>query len=347
MKNTKNKLIKTFSIFSLFIFLVLFVTMFITLLVLNILINHKVFPISKPTNLYFSLITIPIYSLIIGILITLLVIHISTKPIEILVRGMHKLASGKYETRIPTNEYRISKELIKSFNILAEELNKTEMLKSDFINNFSHEFKTPIMSIYGFAQILNRGNISDEKKKEYLKIILEESNRLASLTTNILNLTKVENQKILTNLSEFNLSEQIRTCILMFEKNWINKNLTISTNFNEHMIYANKNMLKQVWINILDNAIKFTPNNGSIKVNIINNKTSTIVKIENSNSKINSIDKEHIFNKFYQGNVSHSSEGNGIGLAIVKKIVDLHNGKIYVSSTDCSTTFSVELKKIG
>lgn len=151
---------------------------------------------------------------------------------------------------------------------MAEELENTQMLRSDFINNFSHEFKTPIVSIAGFAKLLRRGNLTDAQKEEYLAIIEEESLRLAAMATNVMNLTKVENQTILTDLTTFNLSEQIRACVLLLEEKWSRKELDLDLEFPEYTIRANEELLKQVWINLLDNAIKYSPNYGEIGVRI-------------------------------------------------------------------------------
>ena len=229
--------------------------------------------------------------------------------------------------------------------MLAEELQNTEMLRSDFINNFSHEFKTPIISIAGFAKLLKRGNLSEKQKLEYIDIIEEESLRLSYMATNVLNLTKVENQSILTDIMEFNLSEQIRSSVLLLENRWTKKHLEFSLEFEECNIFANEELLKQVWINLLDNAIKFSQEYGLIEVKIKEEQETYKVSVANAGYEIPQESMDKIFNKFYQADESHASEGNGVGLAIVKKIVELHKGSVVVESKNGITVFEITLNK--
>ena len=229
------------------------------------------------------------------------------------------------------------------FNKMAQELQNTEMLRSDFINNFSHEFKTPIVSIAGFAKLLKRGNLTQRQREEYLDIIEEESMRLSDMATNVLNLTKVENQTILTGQSTFNLSEQLRASILLLERKWSKKNLQWQLEFGEYRITANEELLKQVWINLLDNAIKFSPEGGTIAVRITEQGGTLAVSVRNAGAAIPQPEQEKIFRKFYQADESHSSEGNGIGLAIVKRVTELHRGTVVVRSGNDETTFTVTL----
>ncbi len=217
------------------------------------------------------------------------------------------------------------------------------MLRSDFVDNFSHEFKTPIVSIRGFAKLLKRQDISDEQRSEYIDIILNESSRLAELSTNMLNLVKIENQNILTDVKPVNISEQIRTSILLLEKKWIDKDLYVGADFDEFICPANEELIKQVWINILDNAIKYADERGLVEVTIRQDQNAIHVSIKNTGSEISAEMQKRIFDKFYQGDTSHSSEGTGIGLAISKKIVDLHNGTIRVISGLNHVVFTIEL----
>ena len=228
---------------------------------------------------------------------------------------------------------------------MTEELSCTEMLRSDFINNFSHEFKTPIVSIAGFAKLLRRGNLTDEQKEEYLEVIEEESLRLSAMANNVLNLTRVENQTILTEVTRFNLSEQIRGAVLLLAEKWTPKNLYMDMQFGEHMICANEELLKQVWINLLDNAIKYSPNYGEIGVRISEGAETLAVTVTNYGPDIPKDKLNKIWGKFYQADESHSSEGNGIGLAVVKQVVQLHGGTATVDSGNGSTAFTVELPK--
>ena len=289
-------------------------------------------------------------SVIVAFVLVLIFGKIPLKPVNQLINEFNSLASGDFKARLHFGKYlskhKTFREIEESFNELAEELENTEMLRADFINNFSHEFKTPIVSISGLAKLVNKGNLTDEQKKEYLEAIEVESLRLANMATNVLNLTKVENQTILTDTRKINVSEQIRTCVLLLENQWTKKNIGLSLDFEEFKIEAGEQLLKQVWINLLDNAVKFSPEGETVSVEISNDGSKhIIVKIKNAGKEIpkESIDK--IFNKFYQADESHASKGNGVGLAIVKKIVELHNGHISVKSDNGETVFTVKLPK--
>ena len=268
-------------------------------------------------------------------------------PVNRIITCFNQLANGNFASRLscrgPLENHPTIKQITESFNTMAEELQNTELLRSDFINNFSHEFKTPIVSIAGFAKLLKHGNLTEEQKNEYIDIIAKESTRLASMVTNVLDLTKVENQTILTGQSTFNLSEQIRSCILLLESKWSAKNIDLHIDFNEYEIYANKEMLKHIWINLIDNAIKFSQDYGVVSVEISEKNGLITVAVSNTGSDIPADKIDRIFNKFYQADESHSSEGNGIGLAIVKQAVKLHGGTVVADSRKGRTTFTVML----
>lgn len=294
--------------------------------------------------LFFTLISIPV-----GVLVSLLASKVPFKPIRNLMDSMDQLACGNFQTRVNVGfvmaRYPAFVGLAKSFNKMAEQLQSTEMLRDDFINNFSHEFKTPIVSIAGFAKILRRGNLTPEQQQQYLAVIEEESMRLSYMATNVLNMTKIENQTILADISCYNLSEQIRSCILLLEDKWSKKNLDFSLSLQEHDICASEELLKQVWINLLHNAIKFSPDGQTIEIGILESKNTYSVSVRNTGPTIPPDQQEKIFNKFYQADESHASEGNGIGLAIVKRVVELHNGTVRVDSKKHVTVFTVELPK--
>lgn len=290
-----------------------------------------------------------LFSLVIGAGISFFISRLLTKPLDHVIHTMDELASGDYQARLsfgePLKRHTTVKEVTDSFNRMASELQQTEMLRSDFINNFSHEFKTPIVSIAGFAKLLKKGNLSKEAEAEYLDIIEEESLRLSQMATNVMDLTKVENQTILTDISRFNLSEQIRTCVLMLEGKWSKKHIELSLPSEEYHAEGNEEMLRQVWINLLDNAIKFSPEHGEVEIRITQSENTVNVSFINSGETIPPDKQEKIFSKFYQADESHATEGNGIGLAIVKKIVELHDGEVKVESQKGKTTFTVVLSR--
>ena len=216
-------------LFSFVVFIILVITIAIVNIIVIILARFDFFT-SNPFDLSvidFVLVLITIASLAIGTLISVLLGKIPLKPFNTMINGLNRLAKGDYKTRIKFGKllrhHPAMNELTNSFNKLAEELDNTEMLRSDFINNFSHEFKTPIVSIAGFAKLLKRGKLTQEQQVEYLNVIEEESLRLADMATNVLNMTKVENQNILAEISKFNLSEQLRNCVLLLERKWSKK----------------------------------------------------------------------------------------------------------------------------
>lgn len=292
---------------------------------------------------------IALISLIGGTLLTVFLGTFPLRSINRMTEGLHRLASGDYKARIVPGKIlgsiRPIREMIDSFNTTAQELEGTEMLRSDFINNFSHEFKTPIVSIAGFAGLLKQGNLDEQEQKEYLNIIESESRRLAYMATNVLNLTKVENQTILTDVSVFNLSEQLRTCVLLLEAKWEQKDLEMNLELEEHTISGNQELLRQVWVNLLDNAIKFSPEGQSVEISAAEEESSVAVSITNTGSYIPQEQQSAIFRKFYQADRSHNTEGNGIGLAVVKRVVELHGGSIRVESNPSFTKFTVTLPK--
>lgn len=289
-------------------------------------------------------------SLVLGVIVTFIVSKFPLKPVNRIIFQMNRLASGDYKARLsfgaPLGNHPAAKEIAASFNKMAEELENTEMLRSDFVNNFSHEFKTPIVSIAGFAKLLKRGNLTEEQRAEYINIIEEESRRLSAMATNVLNMTKVESQTILTDITRFNLSEQIRNCILILEGKWSKKNIDFRIDFNEYMIEGNEELLKHVWINLIDNAIKFSDEGGKVEINIADKDELLSVSVSNNGGGILPEQQKRIFQKFYQADESHSSEGNGIGLAVVKGVTELHKGTVSVYSEDNTTEFTVELPKI-
>lgn len=334
-------------IFSIIVFTILAITMVIVGLV-GFFLVHSGLIVShlRTPSIFYPILIFAIVSIITGTVVAAIFSAIPLKPVNVLINGMNRLAYGNYETRIHLGNSKIGEDIAHSFNQLAEELSNTEMLRSDFVNNFSHEFKTPIVSIRGFAKLLQKGNLSEDKQGEYLNIIVDEVSRLADLSTNALNLTKIENQSILTDLTTFNLSEQLRNSILLLEHKWTRKEIDIVPEFAEHMIEANDELLKQVWINLIDNSIKFAPESSRIQLSIQDSPDFLTVRIQNQGPPISDAEMKRIFNKYWQADSSHATEGAGIGLSIAKRVVDLHQGYIGVDSTDERTIFIVQLPKV-
>lgn len=285
-----------------------------------------------------------VLSAVLGTGLAILVTRIPLKPIRKLIDAINLLAAGDFHVRIHLN---LTEEFVKlsdSFNRMAQELENTELLRSDFINNFSHEFKTPIVSLRGFAKLLKNHDLSNEERDEYLDIIIHESWRLSQLASNVLNLSKIENLSILNDMGEFNLSEEIRLSILLLEGKWQKKELDLDVNFEELFYWGNKDLLNQVWINLMDNAIKFSYDKGIIELKLNQQNGWVEFQITDHGCGMKKEVQDHIFDRFYQGDVSHTTEGNGLGLTVVKRIVELHKGQLTVDSREgAGTTFVVTL----
>lgn len=351
MKEPKKQ--KNYSLtllFAVITFCILLLSVLVAGVLLYILARFHVLPMQFESDLDIlpSLLFMSLISLIVGGLISMLIVRIPLKPINWLINQMNRLAHGDFKARIhfdkPLGLIPTFAEVENSFNKMAEELGNTEVLRSDFINNFSHEFKTPIVSITGFARLLQKGCLTEAQQAEYINAIAEESMRLSYMATNVMNLTKVENQSILTGCTSFNLSEQMRSAVLLLEDGWTKKHLELDIDFPEVSITANEELLKEVWINLLHNAVKFSPEYGPLQIKIQEDPKRITVTVANS-GHIPPEEQERIFHKFYQADRSHSGEGNGIGLAIVHQIVELHHGRVDVTSDNGAVIFAVTLPK--
>lgn len=285
-------------------------------------------------------------SVIIGTFISAIVTRSIMRPISDMKNAMKKVESGDFSARVSRMDtYGEIDSLAESFNKMVEELDGIEMFREDFINSFSHEFKTPIVSIQGFAAQLKKDNLSPEKRAEYIDIIISESKRLTNLSSNILLLNKFENQQYITDTDDFYLDEQIRSCILLLEKQWSKKNISFELELEPAKIHSNQEMLSQVWLNILSNAVKFSGDDSDITVRLARKGEKIRVDIKDCGEGMDENTIKHIFERFYQGDSAHSSEGNGLGLPLVKRIIELCGGTIRVESQKGKgTEFSVFLK---
>ncbi len=349
-KEYRNK-IALMLLLSIVVFLIIGFAMLLTFLILYLLSLGGIMKIeSSQVGLLGIMEFIFCSSLIIGLILTnSMGSAIILKPVYRMITQLNRLAEGDFSARLhfgrPIGDYPTFRQVEKSFNRAAEELENTRMLHSDFINNFSHEFRTPIVSIAGFAKLLRKGTLTEDKKREYLEVIEEESLRLADMASSVMTLSKVENMRILTDLRPVNLSEEIRSCVLLLEKKWTQKNIDMDIQAGEYSVIANDELMRHVWINLLDNAIKFSPENGRIEVRVTEEGNAIAVSVSNSSPDIPEDKISHIFNKFYQVDQSHSAKGNGIGLAVVKRITELHNGSVNCLSSGGTTTFTVLLPK--
>ena len=272
-------------------------------------------------------------------------------PVNQILEATEKIASGDFKVKlIPNHEYSKFDEydlIFNNINTMTEELSKNEILKSDFISNVSHEIKTPLAVIQNYAKTLQNENLSKEKKQEYLSVLLSQTQKLSTLITNILKLNKLENQKIVPEIEKFDLAELLRLTTLSFENLFEKKNIEIVCDIDETTIISSKSLLEIIFNNLISNAIKFTDNNGKITISLKQDQTHAIVKVSDTGCGISKEVGEHIFDKFYQGDTSHSNEGNGLGLALVKKVIDVIGGEISVESqVGVGSTFIIKLKRM-
>ena len=252
-------------------------------------------------------------------------------PISRLSRAMKEVAGGNFRVHVETKSvFRDIRDSFDSFNLMVSELNATETLQTDFISNVSHEFKTPISAIEGYASLLQEHQQSPEEQAEYIDKILFNTRRLSALAGNILLLSKLDSQSIHPQRSRFRLDEQVRQCILALERKWTEKDVDFDVDLDSVDFTGYEGLLQHVWTNLIDNAVKFGPRGGLIRMRLIEEDGSVLFTIDNEGKSISDEDKSRIFNKFYQGDSSHESEGNGLGLALVRKIVAIHGGEVWV-----------------
>lgn len=284
-------------------------------------------------------------SLLIGCAIAVFVGKLIIRPIQNMGTAFDELSKGNFDVRVPTNE-KIDeiREMAQRFNSMTYDLSHIETLRNDFVVNVSHEFKTPIASIEGYATLLQNHRLTPERHDYYIEKILDNSRRLTNLSSSILMLSKLENQETVMNKKEYRLDEQLRKSILMLESKWAEKELEFDMDLPRQMYYGSEQLLEQVWSNIVDNAIKHSPSKGMIHVSIEKSETHLSVTISDQGDGMSEEIQKHIFEKFYQGDSSRKADGNGLGLALVKRIVDLCKGSITVESEpNKGAAFTIEL----
>jgi len=274
-----------------------------------------------------------IFAFILSAAFITFIINKTLKPVRALTEGTKKVAQGDFNVVLPIDNHKNNEltKLMDSFNKMARELSLINMLSNDFINNVSHEFKTPISSIQGFATVLLSTNLTDEQK-EYAEIIAYESARLTRLTTNILNLTKLENQIIITDKEDFYVDEQIRHSYVLLQNELNEKNIEIDFDLSQVKYNGNPELIQQIWNNVIGNAIKFSKENSLITVSCHKKDSQAVVSIKDNGIGMSKETVNRVFDKFYQGDTSHSGQGNGLGLSLVNRIIQLCRGKIEIRS---------------
>lgn len=268
-------------------------------------------------------------------------------PIVELSDAAKEVAKGNFDIQVQEfNRKDELGDLAIQFNIMVKELQSNEYLKKEFISNVSHEFKTPLAIINGYSKLLAEDGITEEERKEYAQLIEKESQRLSTLTTNMLKLSKLNTDTISLKKEPFMLDEQIRQTILLMEPKWSEKNLNFQLHLPPSRYYGEADMLSEIWINLLDNAIKHSPMDGLIDISLISTQYYYAVYVRDQGEGIPKEQIGRVFDQFYQGDISHKREGAGLGLSIAAKIAQLHGGSIECSSKlGKGTTFTVHLSK--
>ncbi|MDQ7095185.1 ATP-binding protein [Desulfosporosinus sp. PR] len=252
-----------------------------------------------------------------------------------IIDALRRIAKGDFNINLSLGQRNHPySEIVESINHMAGELSQIEQMRQEFISNVSHELQSPLTSISGFAKGLKDDNLSREKRLHYLEIIETESLRLAKLSENLLKLTSLESEHHPFELKRYRLDKQLRKIVLACEPQWVEKALVLDIDLEEASIVADEELMSQVWVNLINNSIKFTPREGSISVCIKKEESETVVRIADTGIGLSAEDQAHIFERFYKADKSRnrSQSGSGLGLAIVKKIVDLHQGTIEVNS---------------
>lgn len=320
-------------------------------LIVSIFISYG---ITQLVNFFFPFITdfpiqIQIYllSTVVVIVGTVFLSRLFSDPVKKLCAAMQKVADGDYSVRVQTRfTAREIQEMFAGFNMMAQELENTEILQTDFVSNVSHEIKTPINAIEGYAMLLQGSDQLSDQQQEYTDKILFNTKRLSSLVGNILLLSKIENQEIPTHPVKFRLDEQIRQSVVALEPLWEKKETEFDVELQDIEYLGSEGLFCHVWNNLIGNAIKFGPQRSFVRLRLFEEKENICFTVEDNGIGLSEEALKHIFDKFYQADSSHKQEGNGLGLALVKRIVSMHDGTVSAENIkEGGCRFTVTLPK--
>ena len=273
------------------------------------------------------------------------------RPVKRIADAAERIVQGDFSVRVkPQSRFGTDEtfnQVIDCFNKMAEELSSVETLRTDFIANVSHEMKTPLAVMQNYGTLLQAPDLSEEKRMEYAKGVTDGARRMADMMTNILKLNRLENQQIYPQITEFDLGEQLCECLLQYESVWEKADIEIETDIAEDVkVRADAELLGHVWNNLFSNAFKFTPSGGTVTVSLNTTDNYAVVKVQDTGCGMTPEVGAHIFEKFYQGDTSHSVQGNGLGLALVKRVIDIMQGEIGVESVvGKGSIFTVKIRR--
>ncbi len=284
-------------------------------------------------QIWFNVIwTTGFFTIFVALIINSLTIKTVIKPIKAVSDAMQQVTRGNFDIQLEVVGNDEISVLQRNFNTMTDGLKQNEEMSKNFASIVSHEYKTPIAAITGYAQLLYNGGLEEEEEKQYIKTILEQSKRLSNLSVNMLQLARLDSNTVGMSKEMFSLDEQIRNVIVNMENLWEQKNIEMDINLDKAQVYCNSQMLYHVWENLLSNAIKFTPENGKITVTCQVSDNYAVVKVADTGCGISPENIPHIFERFYKSDSEVNADGNGLGLAITQKIIQLSGGKVSVES---------------
>ncbi|OKP98804.1 HAMP domain-containing sensor histidine kinase [Paenibacillus sp. P46E] len=342
MRLKKNRGLWWYFVSLVFVIILSFLLLMLILAYLYIRLGNETIQNRNP---FPPILTIVLFSLVLGTTITVTVGRKILSPIADLIKAAKVVSTGNFDIHL-NESHRVGEisDVAHHFNLMVQELRSIETLRNDFVVNVSHEFKTPIAAIEGYATLLQEDNLSKEEHDEYTGMIIDSARQLSTLSGNILKISKLENQELLTEQTEYRLDEQLRQALLLLEPAWAPKQLNLNIDLDELQYYGNEELIMQVWLNLLGNAIKFTPEGGEISVSLRPGDPWIRVVISDTGIGMTPQVRKHIFEKFYQGDPARSSEGNGLGLPLVGRIISLSGGTIAVNSEPGQgSTFTIML----